>query len=347
MSTDSQFTEVAAFFTLASVPGEAVPGIAAPDRYACAVMKQRTVGRSGLRVSRIGLGTLTWGRETEGDDAAAQLSAFVDAGGTLVDTSPAYGGGTSQRILAELLGDVVPRDLLVLTGSAGVFPTAGAPDRVDCSRRSLLRQLDDSLAELGTDHLDIWRVGVWDPTTPSHEVAAALDFAITSGKARYVGASGHAGWQLATIAGAVGHGLIATQAAYSLVERGAEAELLPAAQHHGVGFFAASPLAGGILTGKYRNSVPNDSRGADDLRGADVEELLTEHAASVNQAVATAADGLATSPLAVALAWVRDRPGVSSTLVGARDLAQLTGVLAAEELELPRSIAAALDDVSA
>ncbi|KAA0023712.1 aldo/keto reductase [Antrihabitans cavernicola] len=310
-------------------------------------MKQRTVGRSGLRVSRIGLGTLTWGRETEGDDAAAQLSAFVDAGGTLVDTSPAYGGGVAQRILAELLGDVVPRDLLVLSGSAGIFPTAGGPDRVDCSRRSLLRQLDESLAELGTDHLDIWRVGIWDPTTPVHEVAAALDFAITSGKARYVAASGHAGWQLATIAGAVGHGLIATQHNYSLLDRGAEFELIPAADHHGVGFFAASPLAGGVLTGKYRNGVPNDSRGADELRSGEIEDHLTDRGARVVQAVVTAADGLGMSPLAVALAWVRDRPGVSCALAGARDLAQLTGVLAAEELELPKAIAAALDDVSA
>ncbi|TSE01733.1 aldo/keto reductase [Skermania sp. ID1734] len=308
-------------------------------------MKQRSVGGSGLRVSRIGLGTLTWGRETDGDEAAAQLLAFVEAGGTLIDTSPAYSGGKSQRILAELLGDVVPRDVLVLTGSSGIEPASVGPDRVDCSRRGLLRQLDETLRELDTDHLDIWQVAMWDELTPIDEVAATLQHALSSGRARYVGARGYTGWQLATLAASVP--LTAVQAEYSLLERSAEAELAPAALHHGVGICASTPLAGGILTGKYRNGVPADSRGADEFRAGDVHVHLTDRGTRVVDAVVTAADGLGTSPLAVALAWVRDRPGVSSAIVGARDLAQLTGVLAAEELELPRAISAALDDVSA
>ncbi|ELB93406.1 oxidoreductase [Rhodococcus wratislaviensis IFP 2016] len=134
---------------------------------------------------------------------------------------------------------------------------------------------------------------------------------------------------------------------YSLLARGVEEELVPAAAHHGIGVFAAVPLARGVLTGKYRNGIPVDSRGADDAHAQDVQSYLTDSSVRVVDAVVTAADGLGTSPLAVALAWARDRPGVASAVVGARDIAQLTGVLVAEELELPAAISAALDDVSA
>src|SRR5690606_24480568 len=197
------------------------------------VMEYRTVGASGLRVSRLGLGTLTWGRGTDGDEAAAQLSAFVDVGGTLVDTSPAYGDGVAQRILAELLDDVVPRDQLVLSGSSGIDTTTLGSGRVDCSRSGLLNQLDATLRELGTDHLDVWQVATWDPHTPVDEVMDALEFAVTSGRVRYVGVRGYLGWQLATAAAAARRPapLISTQVEYSLLARGVEEELIPAAAH--------------------------------------------------------------------------------------------------------------------
>jgi aryl-alcohol dehydrogenase-like predicted oxidoreductase len=306
-------------------------------------MRQRAVGDSGLRVSRIGLGTLGWGRDTDGVEAAAQLMGFAESGGTLVDSAPFYGDGVSQRILAELLDDVVPRNELVLSSSAGIHP---GRERLNCSRRALIGQLDATLKELGTDHLDLWQVATWDPFTPVEEVASALEFAVATGRARYVGARGHLGWQLATAA--AGTKLIATQAEYSLLARGVEDELIPAADHHGIGLLAAVPLAGGVLTGKYRDGIPADSRGATET-GADlvIGYLNADHTARVVEAVVTAADGLGASPLAVALAWVCDRPGVASAIVGARDYAQHTGVLAAEDLELPAAIAAALDDVSA
>ncbi|MGW0042044.1 aldo/keto reductase [Rhodococcus sp. NPDC003348] len=305
-------------------------------------MKQRTVGRSGLRVSRIGLGTLSWGRDTDGDEAAAQLLGFVEAGGTLVDSSPFYGCGAAQRILAELLDDVIPRTDLVISSTSGIHPGSGG---VDCSRRSLLTQLDATLRELGTDHLDLWQVAAWDPQTPVDEVAATLAHAVDTGRVRYVGARGYLGWQLATASSV--SPLTATQAEYSLLARGVEDELVPAAAHHGVGVLAAVPLAGGVLTGKYRDGIPADSRGASESGADDVSGYLTQETSRVVDAVVTAADGLGASPLAVALAWVRDRPGVASAIVGARDYAQHTGVLATEELELPDAIAAALDDVSA
>ncbi|MEU7768158.1 aldo/keto reductase [Nocardia sp. NPDC049190] len=319
-------------------------------------MEQRTVGRSGLRVSRIGLATHTWGSHTDADDAAVQLVAFVEAGGTLVDTSPVYARGGAQRILAELLGDLVSRDDLVLSGCAGIVPQripeqAGVPGPeaaqtgVDTSRRALLRQLDRTLLEFGTDYLDIWNVGVWDPRTPLEEVASTLEQAVRSGRVRYAGVRGFGAWQLASLAAIVP--LAAAQTPYSLLARGSEADFVPAAQHHGVGVIASAPLAGGILTGKYRDGVPADSRGADEATAAEIRSGLDDRATRVVDALVTAADGLGTSPLAVALAWIRDRPAVVSMIVGARDIGQLTGVLAAETLELPRAIAAALDDVSA
>ncbi|WP_280239528.1 aldo/keto reductase [Nocardia abscessus] len=316
-------------------------------------MEQRTVGRSGLRVSRMGLATHTWGSHTDAEDAAGQLVAFVEAGGTLVDTSPAYAGGAAQRILAELLGDLVSRDDVVLSGCAGIAPwefsAAGVPGpvqvTVDTSRRALLRQLDRTLLEFGTDHLDIWNVGVWDPRTPLEEVASTLEQAVRSGRVRYAGVRGFGAWQLASLAAVAP--VTAAQTPYSLLARGAEADVVPAARYHGVGVIASAPLAGGILTGKYRDGVPADSRGADEATAAEIRNGLDDRATRVVDALVTAADGLGTSPLAVALAWIRDRPGIASMIVGARDIGQLTGVLAAETLELPRAIAAALDDVSA
>ncbi|MEV0355122.1 aldo/keto reductase [Nocardia sp. NPDC050697] len=318
-------------------------------------MEQRTVGRSGLRVSRMGLATHTWGDRTGADEAAVQMTAFLDVGGTLVDTSPGYAAGGAQRVLAELLGDLVNRDDLVLSGCSGVVPVSTGeagpalpePVRpaVDASRRGLLAQLDRTLRELGTDHLDLWSVGEWDPYTPLDEVAGTLEHAVRAGKARYVGVRGFSAWQLASLAALTP--VVAAQHPYSLLARGAEEDLLPAARHHGTGLIAATPLAGGILTGKYRDGVPADSRGADEATAEEIRHRLDERANRVVDALVTAADGLGTSPLAVALAWIRDRPGVASMIVGARDIGQLTGVLAAETLELPRAIAAALDDVSA
>ncbi|MET8654034.1 MULTISPECIES: aldo/keto reductase [Nocardia] len=323
-------------------------------------MEQRTVGCSGLRVSRIGLATHTWGSQTDSDDAAGQLVAFAEAGGTLVETSPAYSGGIAQRILADLFGDVIGRDEFVLSASAGVVAQIDAPlvelesgvptpettrPTIDASRRTLLRQLDRTLLELGTDHLDIWTVAAWDPRTPLDEIAATLDYAVRSGRVRYAGVSGFGAWQLASLAAIAP--VVVAQTAYSLLAREAEDDFVPAARHHGVGVIATAPLSGGILTGKYRNGVPADSRGADEATAAEIRLRLDDRATRVVDALVTAADGLGTSPLAVALAWIRDRAGIASMFVGARDIGQLTGVMAAETLELPRAIAAALDDVSA
>lgn len=296
------------------------------------------------------LGTMTWGKDTDADEAASQLVAFVDVGGTLVDTADVYCDGESERILGSLLGDLVPREAIVLATKAVARREEG-PFGGGASRGALLSALDGSLRRLGADHVDLWQLHAWDDATPIEETLAAVEVAVRLGKVRYVGVSNYSGWQLATAAtrqqAAPGASpIISTQVEYSLLERGIEREVGPAAAHHGIGILPWAPLGRGVLTGKYRASTPADSRGASPHYAPYVEHHRTERAARIVQAVVTAADGLGTSPLAVALAWVRDRPGVVAPVVGARDTGQLLGSLIAEELTLPPAIRAALDDVS-
>lgn len=313
-------------------------------------MEQRHLGRTGLRVSRIGLGTLTWGRYTGERDAADQLKTFWEAGGTLVDTADVYADGGAEYVLGRLIEDFVPRADLVIATKAGSVPD---PDRrFDCSRGHLLSALDASLQRLGTDYVDLWQVHAFDPVTPLDETLQALDIAVTSGRARYVGVSNYCGWQLAKAAtwqrAVPGRTpLASTQMEYSLLQRGIEREVLPAALDLGVGLLPSSPLGRGVLTGKYRTGTPVESRGGSEEMAAFVEPYLDDTARLIVDAVTTAADGLAVRPIDVALAWVRDRPGVTAPIVGARNAQQLAQALSVEALSLPGEICRALDDVSA
>jgi len=313
-------------------------------------MEHRHLGRTGLRVSRLGLGTLTWGRDTGERDAADQLKAFWEAGGSLVDTADVYADGGAEYLLGRLVEDLVPRSDLVIATKAGSVPD---PDRrFDGSRGHLLAALDASLQRLGTDYVDLWQVHAFDPLTPLEETLQALDIAVSSGRARYVGVSNFCGWQLAKAAAwqlaTPGRTpLASTQMEYSLLQRGVEREVLPAAIDLGVGLLPSSPLGRGVLTGKYRHGTPADSRGGSPAMAAFVAPYLDETAGLIVDALSIAADGLAASPLHVALAWVRDRPGVAAPILGARNAAQLTAALSVEGLTLPEEICLALDDVSA
>ncbi|MEU1665179.1 aldo/keto reductase [Streptomyces sparsogenes] len=314
-------------------------------------MELRHLGRTGLRVSRLGLGTLTWGRDTDEHDAADQLKEFWEAGGTLVDTADVYADGEAEYILGQLMGGLVPRRELHIATKAGSVPD---PDRrFDGSRGHLLGALDASLQRLNTEYVDLWQVHAFDPATPLEETLQALDIAVSSGRARYAGVSNFSGWQLAKaatwqLASPGAHTRLAsTQMEYSLLQRGIEREVLPAALDLGLGILPSSPLGRGVLTGKYRHTTPADSRGASDQLAAFVAPYLDEEASRIVEAVSTAADGLATTPLHVALAWVRDRPGVTAPIVGARNAQQLRAALSVEALSLPEEICQALDDVSA
>ncbi|MFI9074936.1 aldo/keto reductase [Streptomyces sioyaensis] len=314
-------------------------------------MEQRHLGRTGLRVTRLGLGTLNWARDTDEQEAADQLKAFWEAGGTLVDTADIYADGGAEYLLGRLMEELVPRaDLVIATKAGSVLE---ADRRVDCSRRHLLAALDASLERLGTDYVDLWQLHAFDPHTPLEESLAALDLAVSSGRARYVGVSNFSGWQLAkagtwqlAVPGGR-HRLASTQMEYSLLQRGVEREVLPAALDLGIGLLPSSPLGRGVLTAKYRHGTPADSRGGSDHMAPFVAPYLDETAGRVVDAVATAADGLAVTPLQVALSWVRDRPGVTAPILGARTAQQLSAALSVEALSLPDEIRRALDDVSA
>ncbi|MDQ4085269.1 MAG: aldo/keto reductase [Actinomycetota bacterium] len=315
-------------------------------------MQQRFLGRTGLKVSRFALGTTSWGQDTDEYEARDQLAAFVDAGGTLLDTAAAYGDGRSESLIGELLRDSVDRDDVLLATKAGFGRAAknGSSAR-DTSRGTMLRTLDGSLRRLGVDHVDLWQVHVWADEVPLEETLAALDAAVASGRARYVGVSNYSGWQTAQAAtwqrAWPGRApLASTQVEYSLLNRGVEREVLPAAAALGLGVLAWSPLGRGVLTGKYRTGTPADSRAASPHLRAFVEPYLDDRCGQVVEAVCKAAEGLGLAPLEVALAWLRDRPGVTAPVLGARTAAQLRGALAAEEITLPRAILEALDDVS-
>ncbi len=303
-------------------------------------------------MSRLALGTMGWGRDLDEDVAQAQLAAFREAGGTLVDTADVYGNGESERILGTLMRGSVRSELVIAT-KAGARSGEG-PLATGTSRRRLLAALDGSLNRLRTDHVDLWQVHTWHPDTPLEETLSALDYAVSSGRARYVGVSNYAGWQTAKAAAyqhaaPSGAPLVSTQVEYSLLARGVEREVIPAALDAGMGLLAWSPLGRGVLAGKYgrsRDTAPAGSRAASPTWSRFVDPYMTEESMRVVEAVRTAAKGLGVSPVAVAIAWVRDRPAVTAPILGARTEEQLLTALASEELDLPASIRSALDDVS-
>jgi len=292
-------------------------------------MEQRQLGRSGVRVSRLALGTMTWGRDTDEHEAAEQFRFYLDAGGNFIDTAAVYGDGDAERVLGGLLGVLGNRDEIVLATKAGISFKSGE------------RKVDNS-----------WQVHTWDETTPLEETLSAMDYALSSGKARHVGVSNFSGWQLARSATLQNPlfgkaPVLSTQNEYSLLNRRVEREVLPASLELDIGFLAWSPLGRGVLTGKYRSGLPSDSRGASPHFSSFIAPYLDERSSRIVEAVMVAADGLGYSPLEIALAWVRDCPGVTSAVIGARTGAQLRGALSSENVNLPMPVREALDEVSA
>ena len=313
-------------------------------------MEKRRAGSSGLSLSRLGLGTMTWGRDTDEIEAADQCRAFLDAGGNFIDTAATYGDGDSERVIGGLIGTLFNRDEVIIATKAGISFSDGVR-KVDATRHSLIAELDRSLNRLGTDFVDIWQIHNWDELTPLDDTLSALDYAYTTGRARYVGVSNYSGWQLARAAtkqqsNSMKAPITTVQSEYSLLNRSAEYELIDASVECGLGFLAWAPLARGVLTGKYRKGIPSDSRGAAPHFAKHIAPYLDARSTKIVEAVAVAAEGLGFSPLEVALAWVRDAPGVTSSLIGARTGAQLRGVLKSEEISLPEILRTALDEIS-
>jgi aryl-alcohol dehydrogenase-like predicted oxidoreductase len=294
---------------------------------------------------------MTWGRDTDEIEAADQCRAYLDAGGNFLDTAATYGDGDSERVIGGLIGTLFNRDDVVIATKAGVTFHDGVRS-INASRHHLIAELDRSLTRLGTDFVDMWQIHSWDESTPLDDTLSALDYAYTSGRARYVGVSNYSGWQIARAAtkqqsNSMKAPLTTAQNEYSLLNRDAEIEILESAHECGLGFLAWAPLARGVLTGKYRKGVPSDSRGAAPHFAKHIEPYLDSRSSRIVEAVSVAAEGLGYSPLEIALAWVRDAPGVTTSLIGARTGAQLRGVLKSEEISLPEIVRNALNDVSA
>lgn len=316
-------------------------------------MEQRQLGRSGPTVSRLAFGAMMFGGVTDEKVATRMLDAFVDAGGTLVDTADIYNGGTAERWLGNWLRERPgARDRVVLA-TKGRFAMEGQPG-ASLAPAYLRAALDASLDRLGIDHVDLYQLHGPDADTPLEDTAEFLTEAVASGKVGYVGVSNFPGWLFARLNRLLAEGggppLVAHQVQYSLLARAVEWEVLPATTDAGAGSILWGPLGQGWLTGKYRR----DQAPAPDTRvgGAADEHLEAWHRRNtdrvwtiVDTVVEVAADqGL--TPGQVAVAWAADRPGVTSPIVGARNVEQLTDSLGAADVHLPADVTTALDEVS-
>ena len=319
-------------------------------------MEYRQLGRSGLRVSALSLGTMTFGGvgwasavgTTDVDGAKRQIGMCLDSGVNLFDSADAYSAGVSEEILGQALGG---RRDDVLIATKVRMPVGDGPNDAGLSRHHVIRGCEASLRRLDTDHIDLYQVHEWDGQTPLDETLHALDSLVQSGKVRYVGASNYAGWQLMKALGVADRNhaprFVSQQIYYSLQARDAEYELVPLSLDQGLGILVWSPLAGGLLSGKYRRSDRNPEGTRrfvgwdeppvyDEAKLYDTIELLLEVAA-----------GHGVSAAQVALAWTLGRPGITSVVIGARTDEQLADNLAAASLRLTGDERARLDEVSA
>ena len=319
-------------------------------------MENRQLGRSGLKVSALCLGTMGFGGggkfASVGDvdvaGAQRQLDLCLDAGVNLVDTANVYSDGRSEEILGEAMGE--RRERIVLATKAR-FPMGSGPNDAGLSRHHLIRACEDSLRRLRTDHIDLYQVHEWDGRTPLEETLEALDTLVRSGKVRYVGCSNYSGWHImSALATAERRGyqrFVSQQIYYSLQGRDAEYELVPISVAEGVGILVWSPLAGGLLSGKYRRDQagPEGSRHLTDWNEPPVRN--PEQVWDVVDALVEIAGRQDASPAQVALAWLLGRPGVASVVIGARTEEQLVDNLGAADLTLDPADRARLDELSA
>jgi len=320
-------------------------------------MKYRTLPGTGISVSNLALGTMMFGITGSDADAFAILDSFVETGGNLVDTANVYGAGLSEEIIGRWFASR-PADMTgrVVLATKARFGTGPDTNEAGSSRRNLDRALNASLRRLGLENVDLYQLHGWDPLTPIEETLGFLDDAVHAGKINYIGLSNFTGWQLqlalstAKRTGPPSSGHVAPQ--YSLVSREIEYEIVPAALHNRIGLLPWSPLAGGFLSGKYRRGekAGSDTRAGDggaltahifgDLAGKDQNWATLDVVRSV-------AAKLGLTPGQVALSWVANRPAVTAPIIGATNLQQLEGNLAAADLDLDEESTAVLDEVSA
>ena len=316
-------------------------------------MEYRTLGSTGTIVSAHCLGTMTFGQESDEETAHAQLDLFVDRGGNFIDTADVYAGSRSEEIIGRWLkARSGARDRLVIA-TKGRFPTGDGPNDAGLSRTHLGRALDASLHRLGVDVVDLYQAHAWDPLTPIEETLGFLDDAVRAGKIRYAGVSNFVGWQLQKAALLAGEAspIITLQPQYNLLVRDIELEIVDVCRNEGIGILPWSPLAGGWLTGKYTRDQPPAGAtrlGEDPERGMEAygPRNAQERTWRIIEAVRDVAEGRGVSMSRVALAWVADRPAVTSVILGARTVAQLDDNLGAAGLHLSDKETAVLTDAS-
>jgi aryl-alcohol dehydrogenase-like predicted oxidoreductase len=300
-------------------------------------MDYRYLGRTGLKVSELCLGTMTFGRETPEAESRHILDRFVAAGGSFVDTADVYAGGDSEEIIGRWLRDK-RRDALVIATKVR-FPMGNGPNEVGLSRKHILHAIEASLRRLGTDYVDLYQVHCWDPGTPLEETLATLDGLVRSGKVRYLGASNYTGWQLQKAVDVSRHmGLepfASIQPLYNLLDRSTEWELMPVAANEGLAVMAWSPLRGGWLSGKYRRGMqapPSGTRIDEASRRGWSEAwsvYANERTWEVIDELLAVAHEIGRSPAQAALNWVLHRPGVTAPILGARTVTHLEDNLGA------------------
>ncbi|GAA4605561.1 aldo/keto reductase [Actinoallomurus liliacearum] len=318
-------------------------------------MEHRPLGPTGTLVSTLCLGAMTFGKESDEKTSHALLDRFVERGGNFIDTADVYSQGRSEEIIGRwFAARPGVRDRVVLA-TKGRFPMGDGPNDLGLSRTYLTRALDASLRRLGVEAIDLYQAHAWDPLTPIEETLRFYDDAVRAGKIRYVGVSNFVGWQLqkaATLAEVRGLTPIATlQPQYNLISRDIEFELVDVCRNEGVGILPWSPLAGGWLTGKYRrDEVPTGATrlGEDPERGMEAyaPRNAQERTWRIVDTVRQVAEARGVSMAQVALAWVADRPMVTSVILGARTLEQLDDNLGAAGLHLSESETALLDEAS-
>ncbi|WP_052951784.1 aldo/keto reductase [Devosia soli] len=304
-------------------------------------MKYRYLGRSGLLVSRLCLGTMTFGNSQWGCDqetASAIVRRFVEGGGNFIDTADGYSAGESERMLGHAIKDF-DRDQLVLASKCW-FPTDPAVTARGLSRKHIIDACDRSLKRLGVDHIDLYQFHGPDPFTPLEESLRAADDLVRSGKVRYIGCSNFYGWQIAkanTLADAKGYErLVSGQHLYNLIRRDIEREILPAAADAGAGIICWSPLAAGLLSGKYRNQSAPDARSRIGIQAAiTMPRYWFEDALKLIDKVAEIADRLGHTPSQVALSWLFGDRRITAAIIGARTVAQVEENLGAGDIDLP------------
>lgn len=313
-----------------------------------------TLGRSGLRVSRLCLGTMTfgtdWGWGADEATARALFERYVAWGGNFFDTADLYTNGTSEQWLGKFVREAGLRDKAVIATKFSYSAAQGDPNAGGNGRKNIVRALEGSLRRLGSDYVDLYLLHTWDTLTPAEEVARALDDLVRAGKVRYVGLSDTPAWyaaRLATLCEQRGWTPpITLQLEYSLVERGIEDEFVALGRELGLGLVAWSPLASGLLSGKYRDG----GEGRLKLLAASGNPAFakfTERNIAIVAELERVAAHVGRSMAQVALAWVLGRAGVASVIVGATRVAQLDDNLGAAELELPRELVERLDAASA